>query len=142
MLKLAEVTQYIHLDSTCSMSYYECLAKRFSEFDFSQVSYESINKSTCQFNNICLPFSLPFIGKNIPICKDIVTRMCYMKIMDDLEADQVKYCKKACRLEEFKILGNKLSLSQNGDGNHSVGRVKKTRGSPNSGFCAERRWIF
>ena len=96
LLKMVEITEYIHLDSTCSLSYYECLAERFAKFYPSQIL--SVNGSTCHFNNTCLPFSLPFVSKNIPICKDTIARNCYMKVMEDLEVDQAKNCKKACNL--------------------------------------------
>ena len=100
--KIVKVTEYLNLPSTCSTdSYYECLAKRFEKFEFWNVSRKVANRSICQYNNICAPFSLPFEHDNIPICQNETDRECFEEIVFLLEKDQEQHCKQSCRIVEF-----------------------------------------
>ena len=77
LVRVNDMTEYHNIYGTCSHeSYYECLTKRFLEFDYLQ--YSKKNKSAtvsyveypCDFSTeICTPYSLPAIGnRTIPIC--------------------------------------------------------------------------
>ena len=104
-MKIIEVTEYHNME--CSKdSYYKCLAKRFSSYDFSQV-HQSSNGSKCQFTNICSPFPLPFSSDAvIPICSSNLDRTCYEDVLMKLKTDQGEHCKKSCHVKEFKTRCN------------------------------------
>ena len=106
MVKITEVTEYLNMDATCSLSYYECLAKRFATFDYSKAKNKSFAFGKCRYERPhCAPFSLPFDHENkMALCREMF-RDCYLQIIDDLQVDQRKYCQKACRVEEFKRHG-------------------------------------
>ena len=91
-IHLYKITEYRKIESTCSDdSYYECLAKRFA----------SLN-TTCHFDGICAPFSLPLVEKKIALCQSDTVRACQQKIIRALEHTQDIYCKKTCNVKEYK----------------------------------------
>ena len=98
--------RFFNLHQTCSDdSYYQCLAKRYTRFDFEEAT-DVVNGSKCSFDKHCAPFTLPFddAGK-IPICSNEMDQACYGQIITQiLEPDQVNYCKKSCHVKEFSIL--------------------------------------
>ena len=60
-LTITKIDEIFNLDQTCSDdSYYQCLAKRFTRFDFKQGGDVFVNGSKCSFDKLCAPFSLPF----------------------------------------------------------------------------------
>ena len=51
----------------------------------------------------CSPFSLPFEGKQIPVCQTGKEKFCYEKVLRKLMSDLDKHCKSPCITKEFKI---------------------------------------
>ena len=94
-----EVNEYVRMDWHCSHdSYFKCLAKRYKEIKFSDIS-SKINKgyfntSKCQWEKICTPISLPPVGENyIPVCRFLSTdEECHILTLDRLKLDQYKHC--------------------------------------------------
>ena len=68
-LTVVEVKEYINLDSICSHdSYYECLAKRFANVDFTEVSNPAFEQyKSCSYKKVCWPFRLSFADDLIPL---------------------------------------------------------------------------
>ena len=62
--------------------------------------------TTCNFDRICTPFSLPSTGIHIPICSNQQDTDCYRQVLKLLQLDQHRHCKKACHVKEF-ILDSK-----------------------------------
>ena len=100
-------------------SYYQCLAKRFKDYNFSLLQTEArFNGSNCVFRKICTPFSLPstssncnwvfrkmselFGGEDIPICQTETEKACFEQVISDLESNQDHHCKRSCHIMEFK----------------------------------------
>ena len=99
LIKITKVTEYKHIDALCSSnSYYECLAKRFT--DLAKTS--NTTGLHCPFN-LCSPFTLPFSVNEIPICKQNEENVCFNNLISTLEEDQDKFCKKSCIVKEFGI---------------------------------------
>ena len=86
-------------------SYYQCLAKRFQESDFSREDFGT----SCCFGQICSPFSLPPVDKNIKLCENDTQRRFYDKKIVGLKADQDKHCLKSCKVFEYQIFIEKLT---------------------------------
>ena len=100
-LKIGEVTETINLPSKCSEeSYYECLAKRFAQFDFSQGLKKTYNGTTCTFVKLCAPYSLPFLGDEIPLCDTDLDTGCYGAVLEELKLDQKNHCRPLCHVEK------------------------------------------
>ena len=87
--------------STCSHSYYGCLAERLINQGMGQVSNKNIKLLECHSTTVCTPFSMPFKHLQIPVCQNETERACFEDIVEDLRLDQEKYCKKACHVEEY-----------------------------------------
>ena len=104
--KIIEVSEYLHLKSLCSHSYYHCLADRLSNFDFTRAKI-NYSGTQCNFEKLCAPVSLPYNRSQIPICSTDRDQACFGKILGDLILDQEKYCQKSCRVENFKTLRSK-----------------------------------
>ena len=82
------------MKSSCSMdSYYKCLATRF---------IQSSILEKCAQSNICYPFTLPKVNREVPICKNHNERRCFEEAVLKLEEDQQKYCKRSCTVKEFQ----------------------------------------
>ena len=105
-LTVVEVKEYINLDSICSHdSYYECLAKRFANVDFTEVSNPAFEQyKSCSYKKVFCPFRLSFADDSIPLCKNNIEAHCYEDIMGKLKETQEKYCKKLCQAKEFKTV--------------------------------------
>ena len=107
-LEITRVEEYVNLPSTCSQdSYYECLAKRFVQFDVRQAEGKRFEKCT-NIDKICLPFSLPIMNTNISLCNldDFETYDCNKEIFDYLAEDQEEHCIKACQVKTFQYANN------------------------------------
>ena len=106
-LQIAEVTDYVNIESKCSReSYYECLARRFLETDFHEyfATSKQNNELRCNLLKKCSPFTLPPIGNtNIPICKNDIDRACFDEVIQNLKSDQDKHCTRSCLVKEFKL---------------------------------------
>ena len=102
-LTINNINEVYNLDQTCSRDpYYKCLAHRFAKYDFKHVTNLEINGSKCLFHQPCAPFSLPFDENNkVPICKKEIDIACYGRIIQQLDSEQAKFCKKSCHVKEF-----------------------------------------
>ena len=99
-IKIVQVFEYHNLKSDCSNSYYECLAERFASMDFKEF-FGTTNKR-CRHQTKCTPYSLPFNGKDIPLCRNEFDRACSAKALAHLKIDQKNHCKRSCHVEEYK----------------------------------------
>ena len=102
-LRIVEVNEFVNLETMCSQSYYQCLAKRFALYDFSTTLNRSFNGSNCHFDHLCTPVTLPFEGDDIPLCDTEQDINCYGQVLTELTANQNEYCRKACHVEEYKV---------------------------------------
>ena len=104
-LIITKVDEIRNLDQTCSHdSYYQCLAKRFRDFNFKTATNQVVNGSKCLFTQRCMPFSMPIDnGNKIPLCQNEISQACYGHVIDTLELDQNSYCKLSCIVKEFSI---------------------------------------
>ena len=122
-LKITEVTGYRNLDSTCSKdSFFECLAKQFSNLSPQSVSNMEIYSfensfeepfSCNQTTRVCYPFSMPSVDNRIPVCSTVLEQSCYRKLIDELETEE--QCKKPCNIREFKVLQQNLGSNLESD---------------------------
>ena len=106
-LTITKIDEVFNLHDTCSDdSYYQCLAKRFTRFNFKEATDIVVNGSKCSFNKLCAPFSLRFENADkTAICPTEIDQTCYGQIISQkLEPDQVNHCQKSCHVKEFSIL--------------------------------------
>ena len=102
LIKITEVSEYLNIPATCSLdSYYQCLAKHFTNTNFDSFSDKFFNQTRCIFKELCTPFSLPF-EREIPLCKNEGDRICYQEALDDLMMKVKMNCKKLCLVKDFK----------------------------------------
>ena len=103
-ITIVEVKEHNNLVSICSHdSYYECLAKRFANVDFTEVSNPAFEQyKSCSYKKVFCPFRLSFADDSIPLCKNNIEAHCYEDIMGKLKETQEKYCQKLCHSKEFK----------------------------------------
>ena len=106
LIKVTEVTEYHHIESTCSKeSYYECLAKRFLQYE---------GESNCTALQKCSPFTLPQIdGGTIPVCQSDTQASCFGQVIERLRSDQEKHCKRSCRVKEFATELDTMDMTLN-----------------------------
>ena len=103
-LIITEVNEVFNLHQNCSDdSYYLCLAKRFSKFNFKEATDVVVRGSNCSFDKLCAPFSMPLEGADkIPICTSEIDKLCYGQIISQkLKPDQGTHCQKSCHVKEF-----------------------------------------
>ena len=113
-ISFTDITEINSLDYTCSEdSYYQCLAKRFANFDFRKAVALTHNKSSCNFEKICSPVSLPFEHSELPLCKNPSEQICYEKVLGTLRMDQDKYCQKSCKVKIYKNFITKYKNEDN-----------------------------
>ena len=104
-VKISDVIEYQNQDvSSCSKdSYYQCLAKRFENFNFSRLENKTFNGKMCSASRPCAPFSLPFgNANNISICMNENDQGCHEYVITELQKDQTTYCRKPCQVVEYK----------------------------------------
>ena len=111
-----EVTEYVHMEETCSHeSYFQCLANRFASINLDQLRltkkyrepYE-LEGTLCPFKRLCSPTLLPFDSEvGIPVCNNDLDFNCFEKVLQDMKRDQQDYCKKLCHAKEFKTIQEK-----------------------------------
>ena len=107
LIKVTDVTEYHHIESTCSKeSYYECLAKRFFQYE---------GESNCTASQKCSPFTLPQIdgGTIPPVCQNDTQASCFGQVIERLRSDQEKHCKRSCRVKEFATELDTMDLTLN-----------------------------
>ena len=121
-VQIVEVNEHFELEEMCSKdSYYKCLAKRFTDFDFAHYPVDLtrrinalkqnlpfFNSSVCllETENVCYPFSLPMIeSKKLHVCdrENYSQRICYEEVISSLKLDQEKHCRKLCHKKEYKV---------------------------------------
>ena len=92
-VKISDVIEYQNQDvSSCSKdSYYQCLAKRFENFNFSRLENKTFNGKMCSASRPCAPFSLPFgNANNISICMNENDQGCHEYVITELQKDQTR----------------------------------------------------
>ena len=76
-VKIYEMNEYFNIKSICSTeSYYECLAKRFANVDFTEVSNPALEQcKSCSYKKVCCPFRLSFAddSESIPLCESKIS---------------------------------------------------------------------
>ena len=78
------------------------MAQRFSRLDFGTIPTKIINGSRCILSQICSPYTLPFVDKDIPLCENEFDRACYEEILMELESNQENDCQKLCHTKEYQ----------------------------------------
>ena len=111
LVYIPEVTETSNMDSVCSQdSYYVCLAKRFSSLALKNNSESPHDGISCPSHTKCTSVTLPFGSANqIPFCQNDADRACFEKVIRLLEKDQYKYCKKLCKVLNYKIIPESIS---------------------------------
>ena len=128
-LVITKVDEIRNLDQTCTHdSYYQCLAKRFRDFNFKTATNQVVNGSKCLFKQLCMPFSMPIDnGHTIPLCPNEIDQACYGHVIKTLQLDQNSYCKLSCVIKEFEIkrdLSRLPGSKENKNGQELVIEVK------------------
>ena len=97
--RIDKMDEYINLNMTCSHdSYYECLGKRYTK------NVNDLKKENGSLE-VCSPISLPFDKKDtLPNCKNENDQEFYEQVLTQLETDQETYCKKSCKVQEYKSM--------------------------------------
>ena len=101
-MKVFEVTEYHNLEPDCSQdSYFQCLAKRLLKTDLKRVTIK--NSHACEFEKLCLPFSMPFVDNRTAICTKRSERQCYGQLLKEVAIAGEKHCQRSCIRKEFKV---------------------------------------
>ena len=97
--RIDQMDEYINLNVTCSQdSYYECLGKRYTK------NVNDLKKENGSLE-VCSPISLPFDKKDtLPNCKNENDQDFFEQVLTRLETDQETYCKKSCKVQEYKSM--------------------------------------
>ena len=133
---MTSTDEYHYLDCSTE-SYYECLGRRFLNWNFEatnlwchsddRICYEGEEGKTrqitepnlrqCTFKELCTPISLPKL-ENIPHCgyfTNKLDRLCSSHIIEKLRKSQELNCKKLCSVTEYKLRDESISSSDDLD---------------------------